>query len=55
MKKLLKLTLSALLFLGLFMVTGCGEKSAEEKAEDAAEEAAESMEDAADGVNDTLN
>jgi len=55
MNKLLKITLSVLLFLGLFMVTGCGEKSAGEKAEDAAEEAADAVEDAADGVKDAVN
>ena len=55
MNKLLKLTLSALLFFSLFLVTGCGEKSAEEKAEEAAEEAADAVEDAADGVKDAVN
>jgi len=55
MNKLIKITLSSLLFAGLFMVTGCGEKSAEEKAEEAAEEAAEAMKDAADGVKDAMN
>jgi hypothetical protein len=47
--------MSALLFFSLFLVTGCGEKSAEEKAQEAAEKAAEAVEDAADGVQDAVN
>jgi len=55
MNTLIKLTLSALLCFGLFSVTGCGEKSAEEKAEDAAKEAANAVEDAADSMKDAVN
>ncbi|MFO8028038.1 MAG: hypothetical protein R6U56_10270 [Opitutales bacterium] len=55
MNKLLKLTLSALLFFGLFFATGCGDKSAEDEVEDAAEEAGEAIEEAGDGIEDTMN
>lgn len=55
MNKLLKLTLSALLLLGLFFVSACGEKSAEEQAEEAVEEAGDAVEDAADNVEDAVD
>lgn len=55
MNNLIKLALSALLFLGLFMVSGCGEKSASEQAEDAVEETADAVKDAADNVEDAVN
>ncbi|MFU8848784.1 MAG: hypothetical protein ACNA77_08720 [Opitutales bacterium] len=55
MTKLLKLTLSALLFTGLFFATGCGEKSTEDKVKDAVEDAGQAIDNAADGVQDALN
>lgn len=54
MNKQLKLTLSAILFTGLFFATGC-EKSAEDQMEDAAEETGQAIENAADGVQDAVN
>lgn len=55
MNILLKVALSALLFSGLFFITGCGEKSASDQIEDAADATGDALENAADSVKDALN
>jgi len=57
-KTLLKLGLTAFLFLGLFLATGC-EQSNSEKAADAVEDAGDAVgdtvEDAGDAIKDATN